>query len=60
LQAPSDAIDLMKKLLMFNPSKRLTVDEALQHPYLAQFYDPRFVVHIDGDMYLTSVVVILR
>ncbi len=28
------AIDLLKKLLTFNPNKRITVKEALNHPYL--------------------------
>ena len=28
------------KLLQFNPSKRLTVKEALRHPYFAEFYNP--------------------
>lgn len=28
------AIDLLKKLLTFDPSKRITVEEALNHPYL--------------------------
>ncbi|VFQ91459.1 unnamed protein product [Cuscuta campestris] len=33
------AIDLVEKMLTFNPSKRITVEEALAHPYLAQFHD---------------------
>ena len=28
------AVDLLKKLLMFNPEKRFTVEQALNHPYL--------------------------
>ena len=36
--APEDAIDLMKKLLKFNPSDRLTVEEALEHSYVSQFH----------------------
>ena len=36
--AADDAIDLMKRLLKFNPSDRLTVEEALEHPYVAQFH----------------------
>jgi mitogen-activated protein kinase 15 len=36
--APEDAIDLMKKLLKFNPSDRFTVEEALDHPYVSQFH----------------------
>ncbi|XP_031100948.1 mitogen-activated protein kinase 3-like [Ipomoea triloba] len=33
------AIDLVDKMLTFNPSKRITVEEALAHPYLAQLHD---------------------
>lgn len=33
------AIDLLTRMLMFNPAKRISVEEALQHPYLATFYD---------------------
>jgi serine/threonine protein kinase len=29
-----DALDLIKKCLNFNPNNRITVDEALRHPYL--------------------------
>ncbi|VDK87243.1 unnamed protein product [Dibothriocephalus latus] len=35
------AIDLLDRMLAFNPSTRITVEEALQHPYLASFYDPK-------------------
>jgi len=35
----SDALDLLKKLLMFNPDKRITVEEALEHPYVSQFHN---------------------
>ncbi|CAN1818488.1 Mitogen-activated protein kinase homolog NTF3 [Linum perenne] len=34
------AIDLLRKMLIFDPSKRITVIEALQHPYLSPLYDP--------------------
>lgn len=37
--ASDDAIDLMKKLMKFNPGDRLTVEEALEHPYVAQFHN---------------------
>lgn len=34
------AIDLLEKLLSFNPLKRITCEEALQHPYLEPYHDP--------------------
>ena len=34
------ALDLLDKLLTFNPNKRITVEQALAHPYLEQYYDP--------------------
>eukprot|EP01156_Anaeramoeba_ignava_P010460 Anaeramoba_ignava/a479814_110.p2 GENE.a479814_110~~a479814_110.p2 ORF type:complete len:335 (-),score=94.66 a479814_110:219-1223(-) len=34
------ALDLLDKMLTFNPDKRITVDEALKHPYLESHYDP--------------------
>ncbi|KAG6470725.1 hypothetical protein ZIOFF_071802 [Zingiber officinale] len=34
------AIDLLKKMLVFDPSKRIDVTKALQHPYMASLYDP--------------------
>mmetsp|Transcript_15826 Transcript_15826/g.26470 ORF Transcript_15826/g.26470 Transcript_15826/m.26470 type:complete len:507 (+) Transcript_15826:128-1648(+) len=38
--APPEAIDLLTQLLHFNPSKRLTVQQALEHPYVAAVRDP--------------------
>jgi len=37
--ADPDAHDLLTKLLMFNPEKRITVEESLEHPYVAQFHN---------------------
>lgn len=34
------AIDLLQKMLVFDPTKRITVTQALQHPYMAPLYDP--------------------
>ncbi|KAL0078906.1 hypothetical protein F4703DRAFT_1778270 [Phycomyces blakesleeanus] len=33
------AIDLLNKLLTFDPAKRMTVEEALEHPYLSTYHD---------------------
>ncbi|OIV99356.1 hypothetical protein TanjilG_17166 [Lupinus angustifolius] len=33
------AIDLAEKMLVFNPSKRMTVEEALNHPYLSSLHE---------------------
>lgn len=35
------AIDLLQRMLVFDPTKRISVTEALQHPYMAGLYDPR-------------------
>lgn len=34
-----EAIDLLNRLLVFDPQKRLSAKEALAHPYLAQFHN---------------------
>ncbi|CAG5089672.1 Similar to mapk1: Mitogen-activated protein kinase 1 (Xenopus laevis) [Cotesia congregata] len=34
------ALDLLDKMLTFNPNKRIVVEDALAHPYLEQYYDP--------------------
>ena len=37
--ASPDAIDLLKKMLQFDPRRRITVDEALEHPWLKELHN---------------------
>eukprot|EP00761_Pharyngomonas_kirbyi_P012417 gb/GECH01012444.1/.p1 GENE.gb/GECH01012444.1/~~gb/GECH01012444.1/.p1 ORF type:complete len:361 (+),score=46.75 gb/GECH01012444.1/:1-1083(+) len=39
-RASPEALDLMRKLLQFNPNKRLSAEEALEHPYVKLFHNP--------------------
>lgn len=34
------AVDLMERCLTFSPRKRITVEDALAHPYLEPYHDP--------------------
>ncbi|KAL4854890.1 Extracellular signal-regulated kinase 2 [Chlorella vulgaris] len=38
--ASPQALDLLQRLLHFNPDKRISPEEALRHPYCAQFHNP--------------------
>ncbi|KEG10583.1 mitogen activated protein kinase [Trypanosoma grayi] len=40
-KASDDALDLLQRMLVFHPDKRITVDQALRHPFLADLYDER-------------------
>lgn len=33
------AVDLLERMLVFDPNRRITVDEALHHQYLAPLHD---------------------
>ena len=37
--APSDALDLMKRLLQIHPRRRMNVNEALSHKFLTQLHN---------------------
>lgn len=46
----TDAQDLIDRLLDLNPTTRITVDEALQHPYLASLHDPEDEPVFEGEI----------
>jgi mitogen-activated protein kinase 1/3 len=51
--ASHTAIDLLEKMLQFDPSRRIDVEAALQHPYLAPLHDPSDevrVMHTERDV----------
>lgn len=35
-----DALDLLNKLLVFNPLKRLNAEQALEHEYVSRYVNP--------------------
>lgn len=53
-QADPLALDLLQRMLVFDPSKRITVTEALHHPYMSGLYDsnhnPPAQIPIDLDI----------
>lgn len=39
-EASSEALDLLHRMLQFEPGARISVEEALGHPFLASLHDP--------------------
>lgn len=40
IKADDKGLDLLKKMLIFDPRKRISVQDALKHPYLEELYCP--------------------
>jgi mitogen-activated protein kinase 1/3 len=41
--ASAKAQDFLSKIFVFNPANRITVDQALEHPFLKKFYNDEFI-----------------
>lgn len=54
LPLASQARDLLSKMLVIDASKRISVDEALQHPYINVWYDPAEVEAVSGSPIQTA------
>jgi mitogen-activated protein kinase 1/3 len=58
-EADTNALDLLDRLLTFDPNKRIDVSDALAHSYLKQYYEPNdepiathpFTVEMEMDDY---------
>lgn len=48
--SPPEAIDLLEKMLIFNPNKRINVDQCLQHPFFADIRDPKKEVEAEFNL----------
>eukprot|EP00636_Phaeomonas_parva_P003103 CAMPEP_0118868512 /NCGR_PEP_ID=MMETSP1163-20130328/11981_1 /TAXON_ID=124430 /ORGANISM="Phaeomonas parva, Strain CCMP2877" /LENGTH=488 /DNA_ID=CAMNT_0006803205 /DNA_START=297 /DNA_END=1763 /DNA_ORIENTATION=+ len=50
-----DALDLLDKMLQLDPSKRVSVEDALKHPYLATLHDPTLEPSAEGPVDLEDI-----
>ncbi|XP_004443094.1 PREDICTED: mitogen-activated protein kinase 15 [Ceratotherium simum simum] len=49
---PPEALDLLRRLLVFAPDKRLSAAQALQHPYVRRFHCPAREWALEADVRL--------
>jgi serine/threonine protein kinase len=47
-KASEEAVDLLEKMLVFNPIKRISVDEALEHPFFTNVRNPKCETEADS------------
>ncbi len=47
--ASASCIDLLNRMLQFDPRRRITVEQALQHPYLADMHDEASEMSAPGE-----------
>lgn len=56
-RADSDLIHLMKDMMKFNPSERLSADLALTHRYMSDFYNPKQLRDFEGSLKVSKSVI---
>ena len=47
---------LLSKMLVIDPAERISVDEALEHPYINVWYDPAEVEGVSSNVALSSII----
>ncbi|XP_016077507.1 PREDICTED: mitogen-activated protein kinase 15 [Miniopterus natalensis] len=52
VDTPPEALDLLSRLLVFAPDKRLSAAQALQHPYVRRFHCPAHEWTLQADVQL--------
>ena len=50
---PGEALDLLDRMLEINPTSRIKVDEALNHPFLEAMHDEEDEPEFDGGIDFT-------